>query len=314
MEAPFQIKFSQGAVSALADEGKITLEQLEESMRTGGWKGAPIDIVERTDGSRVSLDNRRLLAAQRARLSEIPVAYHTPNEAFPPARANVKEFTLGANIRRLEDGTLVKGGTKGDIVYRKGFKPTTYEEAALVRTANQTNVAEGQRFLLFGRFEQPRVGPPPPPPASGGRGGAELSPTQSNARALAAAAAGRGSVIVNIGGAGAPGEPAGAINVNNMAVPRKDIPNLVVADGSDVGTLFEAGTIDRIEGHNMAPGSIDWGRAAPGAHKILKHGGTFEFYYRGANTDAAAGGDALKKAGFKDVEVIGKVLIRANKR
>jgi hypothetical protein len=119
--------------------------------------------------------------------------------------------------------------------------------------------------------------------------------------------------VVNLGGAGAPHEPPHGINVNNQAVSRRDIPNLVVADGSDVGALFDAGTVDSVVGHNMAPGVIDWGRAAPGAFRVLRSGGRFEYYWRGANPDAQACAAALRAAGFRDVEVTLDVLVRATK-
>ena len=116
-----------------------------------------------------------------------------------------------------------------------------------------------------------------------------------------------------MGGAGGRHEPANAINLNNQAVPRQGIPNLVQADAADIGSLFPRGVVDRIEGHNMAPGVVDWTRAAPGAFEVLRPGGTFEYYFRGANPDAAVLGDALRKAGFSSVEVTSDVLVRATK-
>lgn len=137
--------------------------------------------------------------------------------------------------------------------------------------------------------------------------------TNSRARKLARQARAKGRVAVNLGGAGAPHEPADAINVNNMAVPRKGIPNLVVADGSDIGELFEPGSIDKIEGHHMAPGVIEWQRAAPGAFKVLKPGGSFEYSYRWANPDAKACAEALSAAGFTDVKVTSDAYVTAKK-
>ena len=148
--------------------------------------------------------------------------------------------------------------------------------------------------------------------------GSEAPPIEGTAaasgRALARAARERGDdVIVNIGGAGAPHEPPGAINVNNQAVPRKGIPNLVEADGSDIGKLFNPGSVDRVEGHNMAPGVINWKKAAPGAFRVLRPGGKFEYYWRGANPDARACAQALRAAGFRDVEVVSDVLVKATR-
>jgi hypothetical protein len=162
MEAPTGLKFSQKDVGATTGDGKMTIEQLTESMRTGGWKGDPINIVEMPDGSKISLDNRRLLAAQNAGLKEIPVVYHSPTEKFPAQWAE-EGFKLKVNIRRLPSGELVTGGTKGEIVYKKDALPATYGEAALFRTANQGNLKDGSgKFPLWGRHEQPVVRPPRP--------------------------------------------------------------------------------------------------------------------------------------------------------
>jgi hypothetical protein len=119
--------------------------------------------------------------------------------------------------------------------------------------------------------------------------------------------------VANIGGAGAPHEPPRGINVNNQAVPRRGIPNHVEADGSDIGKLFDPASVDRVEGHNMPPGVIDWERAAPGAYRILRPGGRFEYYWRGANPDAQLCARALRAAGFRDVEVISDVLVKATR-
>jgi hypothetical protein len=134
------------------------------------------------------------------------------------------------------------------------------------------------------------------------------------ARQFAAQLAADGEpVVVNLGGAGASHEPKNAINVNNMAVGRKNIPNLVEADGGAVGELFEAGTVDRVEGYHMAPGAVDWKRAAPGAFRVLKSGGTVRYDYRGANADAKVAEAELKAAGFQDVKALGDAFVTARK-
>jgi hypothetical protein len=149
-----------------------------------------------------------------------------------------------------------------------------------------------------------------PPPATA----ATQSPQAARAHQLTAEIAGKGEpVIVNIGGAGARHEPQNAINLNNQAVARKDIPNLVEADGAQIGELFPAGKVDRVEGHNMAPGVVDWTRGAPGAYKVLKPGGKFSYAYRGANSDAKVLASELEKAGFTDVKNIADVLVTATK-
>jgi hypothetical protein len=143
---------------------------------------------------------------------------------------------------------------------------------------------------------------------------AGLSSTQMRARQLVQNLKSEGKdVVVNVGGAGASHEPPNAINLNNQAVARKNIPNLVEADGSEIGNLFESGTVDKVEGHNMAPGAVNWDRAAPGAFRVLKSNGRLSYYYRGANADAAAAEQALRSAGFKDVKNMGNVYLTATK-
>jgi hypothetical protein len=145
-------------------------------------------------------------------------------------------------------------------------------------------------------------------------GSVNFASQQQRAQQLASAAQQEGrEVVANIGGAGARHEPQGAININNQAVARKDIPNLVQADGSRIGELFKPGTVDRVEGHNMAPGAIDWNKAAPGSMQALKPGGKVSYYYRGSNADAKVAETALKQSGFKDVKNVGDVWITATK-
>jgi hypothetical protein len=157
METPASLRFSQKDIGATTSEGQ-PLDDVVTSMRTQGWRGDGLHVVELPDGTRVSLDNRRLYAAHKAELGEVPVFYHAPSEPFPKQWAE-EGFELKNNIRRLEDGTLVVGGTKGEIVYAKGLVPATYGEAALFRTANQGNIPGEGRFPLWGRPELPRVRP-----------------------------------------------------------------------------------------------------------------------------------------------------------
>jgi hypothetical protein len=97
-------------------------------------------------------------------------------------------------------------------------------------------------------------------------------------------------VIVNIGGTGDPHEPASAINLNpNLVAPRIGIPNQVAAPAEVIGSLFEAQSVDRIEGHNLPPTGLDWNQVAPGAFRVLRPGGTFDIYFRGAHPAACLG-------------------------
>ena len=173
-QPPQSVRFSQKDVGATADEGKLTLDELTENMRTGGFKGDPINVVEFPDERGVvTVNNRRLLAARRAGLKEIPMRYHSPKEPFllDPAEIQQGGYVLKDKpIRRVGDD-LVVGGTKGEIVYAKGTVPKTWEEAVLFRTANQGNLtkeAAGGRFPLWGRLQDPTVRQPKTPVPTGG--------------------------------------------------------------------------------------------------------------------------------------------------
>ncbi|MFZ3167937.1 MAG: DUF4157 domain-containing protein [Candidatus Methanoperedens sp.] len=149
----------------------------------------------------------------------------------------------------------------------------------------------------------------------GGRGTpppSRLSPAATRARDLARQTRAQGKpVIANMGGAGAPHEPPGAININNQAVGRRGIPNHIEADASDIGQLFDAGSIDQVVGHHMPPSVINWQRAIPGIRNALRQGGTFRFDWRGATSEAAQVVRLLQEAGFREVNNIADTLVTA---
>lgn len=88
------------------------VDALVASMKKDGWKGSPIDVVRMTDGSLVTVDNTRLLAASRAGI-DVKVKIHDANEKLSP------EFS--------ERFTTKSGGT-----------PNTWEEAVKNRINNQS--------------------------------------------------------------------------------------------------------------------------------------------------------------------------------
>jgi hypothetical protein len=147
------------------------------------------------------------------------------------------------------------------------------------------------------------------------RAGAEVRALRAQARSLLREARAQGRVVVNIGGAGEAHEPAGAINVNPQVpgTERQSIPNLVRARGEQIGDLFPRASVDRIEGHNLAGGAIDWDQVADGAAKALRPNGTVEVYFRGAHEGAQQFGAALRRHGFRDVVVVQDVLITATR-
>ncbi|HET9646864.1 MAG TPA: ParB/Srx family N-terminal domain-containing protein [Microlunatus sp.] len=158
MGAPGAIKFSQKDIGEFTGDKKMTIDELADSMRTGGWKGDPIHVIEMPDGSIVSLDNRRLWAARKAGLTDIPMWFHNPKEPFPAQWAQ-EGFELEKTVYRAKDGTLTTTKAKDtEVAYAKGATPVTFGEAALFRTANQGNIAGGGgKFPLWGRLELPRV-------------------------------------------------------------------------------------------------------------------------------------------------------------
>jgi hypothetical protein len=164
-EAPGRLKFSQRDIGPRTGDNVMTVEELAASMRTVGWKGDPLQVVELPDGTLVSLDNRRLWAAHKAGLTDVPIAYHSPAEKMPPGWAQ-EGFVLKNDIYRLPDGTFAVGKRSGgELAFAAGTIPATYGEAALFRTANQGNLpAGGGRFPLWGRYELPKVRPGKMPP------------------------------------------------------------------------------------------------------------------------------------------------------
>ncbi|HEU4546614.1 MAG TPA: ParB/Srx family N-terminal domain-containing protein, partial [Microlunatus sp.] len=168
-ETTTSVRFSQKDIGGTARGGALTVEELADEYRRLGYTDEPIRVVELPDGTRVTLDNRRLYAARQASLSDIPVEYHPANEPFPAGEA--ADFVLRDKPIREVGGTLVVGGSAGTIVYPKGAVPATYGEAALFRTANQGNIAGGGgRFPLGGRTDLPRVRPVRTAGPAGGAG------------------------------------------------------------------------------------------------------------------------------------------------
>lgn len=180
---PHTIKFSQENVGATTREG-MTIADLTASMASDGWKGDPIHVVQLEDGSLVSLDNRRLMAARTAvtehgglkgpsgKVQTIPTEVHSFKEPIPQDWAQ-DGFVADKNVYRLEDGTLSTIKADGaELVIKKGQVAATYGEAATIRTANQGKFKEGphkgQRFPIGGTHQMPRIRKPS---GGGGAGG-----------------------------------------------------------------------------------------------------------------------------------------------
>jgi hypothetical protein len=70
---PAKIKFSQRYVN------NAKVDRIAAEMKKSGWTGPPIDVVSLPDGSLTSVDNHRVLAAQRAGI-DVKATVHSYNE------------------------------------------------------------------------------------------------------------------------------------------------------------------------------------------------------------------------------------------
>lgn len=133
----------------------VSFWRLVEQMRAEGWVGEPLEVVRFPDGTVVTLENRRLTAALKVDITDIPTLVHDPDEPMPTVLA--KNYMLLRPVRRLPDGSLRAGGSDGEVVFTRGRRPDTYGEAALFRAANQPGPA-GEPVLLPGGFRGPGGG------------------------------------------------------------------------------------------------------------------------------------------------------------
>jgi hypothetical protein len=127
---------------------------MADKMRTEGYKesGAP-DVVDVPGVGYVSVDNRRIVAARQAGLTDIPVKTHHFNDPLTVAAAR---FILNRPIRQSPDGSLYIGeGKPATIVFAKNTVPTTWGEAVLFRTANQ-----GVSLGFYGKLDLPTIRAP----------------------------------------------------------------------------------------------------------------------------------------------------------
>ncbi|SCX56300.1 hypothetical protein [Lysinibacillus fusiformis] len=85
---PRTLNFSQGYVGN-------QVQKYEKLMKNGEWRWieSPLEVAE-FNGTRVSLDNRRLLAAQRAGVTEVPIKIVDLDAPRPDGG------TYGSNLRK----------------------------------------------------------------------------------------------------------------------------------------------------------------------------------------------------------------------
>ena len=112
---PSSLNFSQAYVSE-------NVEQYIKDMKNGDWdwnRSGPLNVAE-IDGQLVSLDNRRLLAAQEANLDLVPINRVNLNDPLPyPATGG----TYGSNLAKK-----LKSKPKGSEVPKSDLKATGTSE------------------------------------------------------------------------------------------------------------------------------------------------------------------------------------------
>jgi Domain of unknown function (DUF4157) len=119
-------------------------------------------------------------------------------------------------------------------------------------------------------------------------------------------------VVYNVGGRGAPGEPAGAINVNHEELPG-GIPNQVVVRGEEMDRLLPAGSGDEVFSRNLV-GDINWDQMARASKAVVKPGGTVTLSpWGGQLGELPQIQAAMENAGFKNVRVEFGAVVKAER-
>jgi Domain of unknown function (DUF4157) len=132
-----KIEYSQADVSFTTRDGE-TLGQMAAGMRQSGWDlSKPADVVKMADGRLVSLDHRRLWAAERAGLTQVSARIHLESDLIADETAT--NFRIGKG--RVPRGTNPRTG----VPWRAGDTPGTWGEAVSFRSA-------GQRFQKVGQL------------------------------------------------------------------------------------------------------------------------------------------------------------------
>jgi hypothetical protein len=171
-----EIKWSQKDVKKSTNDG-LDVTAVIGRMNRGGWRGDPLEVVDipaRYEGAelpeevtgRCSMDNRRLVAATVAGLSDGPARLHAATEAPDREWAADPQNKLRKDIwQHPETKALRVGGDRRAngrdgyaIKWTKDTQPTNYAEMILYRTANQGNLKyTSQSFPVGGSDELPFV-------------------------------------------------------------------------------------------------------------------------------------------------------------
>lgn len=134
-----QLRWSQNTVSPFFRDGRSLSVTRDIIMRNGSAYGQipPLEVVKMSDGGFTTLDHRRGVASLEAGAKEVPVKIIEGKTPLPPDE-----------VARFEIKPKAAKKLGVDVTY----KPTTYEDAIRVRSANQ-----GASFPLEGSTTPPRI-------------------------------------------------------------------------------------------------------------------------------------------------------------
>ncbi|WP_427161535.1 eCIS core domain-containing protein [Aliinostoc sp. HNIBRCY26] len=184
-----EIRWSQSDVkSETQGEGATPITTVIKHMIKGGWRGDPCSVVQMTDKIKVetaevssgvkaglvSQDNRRLLAAKVAGLTQVPCIIKSHSDPLPESWPVEYRDKIGKHLYLDTSNNTLRYGASGEgfkqgkptndkrfkLILQKGHIASTYGELILIRTANQPAVkATGESFEIGGSSETPYMKP-----------------------------------------------------------------------------------------------------------------------------------------------------------
>lgn len=145
-------KYSQSTAKGVTGDG-TPLDEIVEAMRKNGWDYTkePPKMVEMPDGSLVSLDHRRLVAAQKAGITEVPITRVSGKTPIDADLARARDFTVSKKASLKVRTELANLMGKSEPL-PKGYVAQTWEEAIMLRSARQ-----GKDFPLTGSPDLPTL-------------------------------------------------------------------------------------------------------------------------------------------------------------
>lgn len=137
-----------------------TIDSVASDMKQNGWdrtKGVP-DMVDWGNGEYQTLDHRRIEAARRAGLQEVPARLHSPAEGISDEQAARLRLDERLHDPRFNKALAELEGEVGKLRGVEGLKlssseePRSWGEAVLFRSARQRVLApEYESFPLKGQ-------------------------------------------------------------------------------------------------------------------------------------------------------------------